>query len=404
MHCLPAFHNRETAVGEQLFQSTGLDALEVTEEVFESEHSIVFDQAENRMHTIKAVMVATLGGEVRVVIALGGNALLRRGERPDAAPQLDQVAHVAGPLAELARDHEVVLVHGNGPQVGLLALESAADTSLSRPYPLGDLVAETQGLIGYWLQQALRPASRHPGRDPGDPDRGRRRRPGLRRPDEVRRIGLHRGRGEAARPRARLDLRARRGRVAPGRRLPCPQRVVETDTADLLLRRGVTVVLAGGGGIPVIEGDDGLEGIEAVVDKDLVAALVAQELGADLLVILTDVPAVMTDFGTPQQRPLGEVTVDDLAADAFPAGSMGPKVEAVCRVRPGDRATARPSGRSDDVFEVIAGTEGNPGAAMKSDNRGFRDLIGAAALALLAAAVVRELSIPREDHAPGTAE
>ena len=93
---------------------------------------------------------------MRVVIALGGNALLHRGERPDAAPQLDQVARVAAPLAQLAREHEVVLVHGNGPQVGLLALESAADRSLSRPYPLGDLVAETQGLIGYWLQQAMR--------------------------------------------------------------------------------------------------------------------------------------------------------------------------------------------------------------------------------------------------------
>ena len=92
---------------------------------------------------------------MRIVIALGGNALLPRGRRPDAAPQVDQVARVAVPLAELASSHEVVLVHGNGPQVGLLALESAADTSLSRPYPLGDLVAETQGLIGYWLQQAL---------------------------------------------------------------------------------------------------------------------------------------------------------------------------------------------------------------------------------------------------------
>ena len=111
---------------------------------------------------------------MRIVIALGGNALLHRGERPDAAPQLDQVAKVAGPIADLARAHEVVLVHGNGPQVGLLALESAADQSLSRPYPLGDLVAETQGLIGYWLQQAIR---RHPGvacRDPRDPDSRRR--------------------------------------------------------------------------------------------------------------------------------------------------------------------------------------------------------------------------------------
>lgn len=138
---------------------------------------------------------------------------------------------------------------------------------------------------------------------------------------------------------------------------PLPQRVVESETADLLLRHGVTVVLAGGGGIPVIEGVDGLESIEAVVDKDMVAAHVAQDLGAELLVILTDVPAVMADWGTLRQRPLGEVTLSDLAATNFPAGSMGPKVEAVCRfVRAtGNRAAI---GSLDDVFEVIAGTKG----------------------------------------------
>jgi carbamate kinase len=132
---------------------------------------------------------------------------------------------------------------------------------------------------------------------------------------------------------------------------------VEARTADLLLRQGVTVVLAGGGGIPVTEGDAGLEGIEAVVDKDLAAALVAQELGAELLVILTDVPAVMSGWGTPRQRPLGEVTVKDLASMTFPAGSMGPKVAAVCEfVRStGNRAAI---GSLVDVAEVIAGTQG----------------------------------------------
>ena len=145
-----------------------------------------------------------------MVVALGGNALLPRGQRPDAAPQLDQVARVAGRLADLARVHEVVLVHGNGPQVGLLALESAADASLTEPYPLGDLVAETQGLIGYWLQQAV---GRHldspvvtlvtqtvvDADDPAFTD-----------PDQVRGIGLHGGRGQGARRRARLDVQARR--------------------------------------------------------------------------------------------------------------------------------------------------------------------------------------------------
>lgn len=294
---------------------------------------------------------------MRVVVALGGNALLRRGERPDAAPQVDQVRHVAGPLAKLARDHELVVVHGNGPQVGLLALESAADTSLSRPYPLGDLVAETQGLIGYWLQQALRrfsptpvvtlvtqtvvhaddPAFAAPTKFVGS----------VYTEDEAKQLGV-----EHDWTFARDGEKWRRVVASP-----LPQRVVESETADLLLRHGVTVVLAGGGGVPVTEDDDGLEGIEAVVDKDMVAAHVAQELGAELLVILTDVPAVMTGWGTPQQHPLGVVRVDDLASTTFPAGSMGPKVEAVCDfVRStGNRAAI---GSLADVFEVIAGTKG----------------------------------------------
>ncbi len=138
---------------------------------------------------------------------------------------------------------------------------------------------------------------------------------------------------------------------------PLPQRVVETAIADLLLRRGVTVVLAGGGGIPVIETEDGLEPVEAVVDKDMAAAQVGQALGADLLVVLTDVPAVMRDWGTPEQRPLGDVRLRDLAGTSFPAGSMGPKVEAVCQfVRvSGTRAAI---GSLEDVLEVITGTKG----------------------------------------------
>lgn len=291
------------------------------------------------------------------MVALGGNALLRRGEHPDAAPQVDQVRHVAGPLAKLARNHELVVVHGNGPQVGLLALESAADTSLSRPYPLGDLVAETQGLIGYWLQQALGRFESTPvvtlvTQTVVDVDD-----PAFATPTKF--VGSVYTEDEAQQLGRQYDWTfARDG--DPWRRVvasPLPQRVVESETADLLLRHGATVVLAGGGGIPVIEGEDGLEGIEAVVDKDMVAAHVAQKLGAELLVILTDVPAVMVDWGTPMQRPLGHVTVSALAAKDFPAGWMGPKVEAVCEfVRAtGSRAAI---GSLEDVFEVIAGTKG----------------------------------------------
>lgn len=302
---------------------------------------------------------------MRIVIALGGNALLRRGERPDSAPQVDQVAHVAPPIAELASQHEVVIVHGNGPQVGLLALESAADTSLTRPYPLDDLVAETQGLIGYWLQQAV---SRHLDTpvvtlitqtvvDPADPAFAAPTKfvGSLYDAEEARSLADRHGWVFAA------DGGAQR-RVVPS---PAPVRVVETGTAELLLRHGVTVVLAGGGGIPVVHADgrldgqlDGqLDGVEAVIDKDLVAALVAEELHADLLVILTDVSSVMLDWGTPLERPVGEVTLSELRSMSFPAGSMGPKVDAVCQfVEATDRRAA--IGSLDNVLEVVSGTSG----------------------------------------------
>lgn len=294
---------------------------------------------------------------MRVVIALGGNALLPRGQKPDAAPQVDQVTHVAGPLADLARWHEVVLVHGNGPQVGLLALESAADTSLSRPYPLGDLVAETQGLIGYWLQLAL---GRHLDTpvvtlvtqtvvDAEDPAFA----------DPTKFVGSMYDEPEAKGLADEHDWSFKRDGSGYRRVVasPAPQRVVEAGTCDEMLRRGITVVLAGGGGIPVVEGPEGLEGVEAVVDKDLAAALVAEELHADLLLVLTDVKAVMADFGTPDQRPLGEVTVSELESLQFPAGSMGPKVAAVCDFVRATGARAA-IGSLDDTVAVFCGTAG----------------------------------------------
>ncbi|MCW2848412.1 MAG: carbamate kinase [Marmoricola sp.] len=294
---------------------------------------------------------------MRIVIALGGNALLHRGERPDADPQLDQVARAAGSLADLAREHEVLIVHGNGPQVGLLALESAADQSLSRPYPLGDLVAETQGLIGYWLQQAISRTLATPvvtlvSQTVVDAED-----PAFENPTKF--VGSVYDELEAKTLTAEHDWSFARDGEAFRRVVasPVPLRLVETDIADLLLSRGVTVVLGGGGGVPVIEGSNGLEGIEAVVDKDLVAALVAQELHADLFVVLTDVPAVMVDFGTPHQRPLTSVTPSELAHDRFPTGSMGPKIEAVSQfvTATGHRAAI---GSLDEVAAVVSGAAG----------------------------------------------
>ncbi|WP_405059977.1 carbamate kinase [Kribbella sp. NBC_01505] len=295
---------------------------------------------------------------MRIVIALGGNALLRRGERPDAAIQLAHLVSAAPALAKVASEHDVVLVHGNGPQVGLLALESSADTTLSRPYPLSDLVAETQGIIGYWIQQALanaglpRPAVALVTQTVVDRDD-----PGFH--EATKFVGSGYDEATAREIAAQNGWTVRQDgstwrRVVPS---PRPQRIVELDTAELLLRNHTTVILAGGGGVPVVDGPDGLTGVEAVVDKDYVAALIATELHADLLVMLTDVPAVYVDFGTPGQRPLHAVAITDLDKYAFPAGSMGPKVTAARLFVEATNGRAA-IGSLDDATAVVAGTAG----------------------------------------------
>jgi carbamate kinase len=295
---------------------------------------------------------------MRIVIALGGNALLRRGERPDADVQVAHLAAAAPALAKVAEDNEVAIVHGNGPQVGLLALESFTDTSLSKPYPLSDLVAETQGVIGYWVQQALTNAglSRRAVTlvtqtvvDAYDPAFNvPTKYVGTGYPEErARELALTSGWS------VRQDGTEWR-RVVPS---PAPQRVLELDAAELLLQNGVTVILAGGGGVPVVEGPTGLKGVEAVVDKDATAALIAIELRADLLVMLTDVPAVYLDYGTPAQRPLGRVDTRTLASLNFPAGSMGPKITAARHFVEATQAHAA-IGTLDDTTAVISGTAG----------------------------------------------
>jgi carbamate kinase len=274
---------------------------------------------------------------MRVVAALGGNALLERGEKPDADIQESHVQQAAQALAPIARAHDLVVTHGNGPQVGLLALESARDRALTRPYSLDVLGAQTQGMIGYWLVQALRGAMRGavPGKPAGcllgqtrvDPDD-----PAFANPTKF--VGPVYEEKEA------LDLAAERGwvvrrdgvawrRVVPS---PEPLELVEMPLIELLLDGGALVVCAGGGGIPVVAGAAGaLRGVEAVVDKDLTAALLARTLHADALLLLTDVDAVIDGFGTPDARPIRHATPGELRARSFPAGSMGPKVEAACR-------------------------------------------------------------------------
>jgi carbamate kinase len=297
---------------------------------------------------------------MRLVVALGGNALLQRGEKPDSAIQLEHVAAAAPALAAAAAEHELVLVHGNGPQVGMLALESAADPALTAPYPFSELVAETQGLIGYWLQQALPNAGlttpvvtlvTQTEVDAAD----------LAFANPTKFVGTTYDESTAHALAEQHGWSVRRD-GAGWRRVvasPLPVRIVEIETARILVQHGTTVVLAGGGGVPVIAGPDGLSGVDAVVDKDHVAALVATRLRADLLVMLTDVRAVMTDFGTPEQQPVRHVSAANLRATRFPAGSMGPKVAAACAfvTDTGGRAAIGSLLEATDVISGAAGTQ-----------------------------------------------
>ena len=296
---------------------------------------------------------------MRIVIALGGNALLRRGEKPDARIQLHHIQAAANALAPLAMQHELLICHGNGPQVGLLALESESDAVLSRPYPLDDLVAQTQGMIGYWLAQSLRNAGvtkpilslvTQTLVDSADP--------AFASPTKF--VGAGYG-PERAREMAErhgwkiAEDGARWRRVVPS---PEPCRVIEQESITSLLQAETVVICAGGGGAPVLQDTNGqLSGVEAVVDKDDVAALLAIHVHADRLLILTDVPAVMKDFGTPEAEQLRRIDLHQLTRMHFPAGSMRPKVQACARFA---LVTGQPAtiGALVDAAALLAGAAG----------------------------------------------
>ena len=269
---------------------------------------------------------------MRVVVALGGNALLRRGEPLTEETQQRNVNLAAQAIASIAREHNVIVTHGNGPQVGLLALESEAYKEVP-PYGLDVLGAESQGMIGFFLEQALRNAL--PDRsvatlltsvlvDAGDP--------AFSHPTKF--VGpaycwdaaseLAKARGWLIAP----DGKSYR-RVVPS---PEPRAILELPAIDALVHAGVLTICAGGGGVPVIRKPDGsLEGVEGVIDKDLTSALLAEQLEAGFLLLLTDVANVQTGWGTPDARPIGKTTSAELRALEFAAGSMRPKVEAACR-------------------------------------------------------------------------
>jgi carbamate kinase len=269
---------------------------------------------------------------MRLVVALGGNALLRRGEPMTAAAQRANVRMAAHALAPIVLRNEVVVTHGNGPQIGLLALQQVSGESID-PFPLDVLGAETEGMIGYLIEQELdnvlppdKPVASLLTRVQVD-----RRDPAFANPTKFVGPAYDRAKADAI-GRERGWLFRQDG--AHWRRVvasPAPLRILEARVITMLVERGVTVICAGGGGIPVIQQADGSEiGVEAVIDKDHASALLARLIGADGLVMLTDVPAVALDFGTPQARAIRRATPAMLAGFGFPAGSMGPKVEAAC--------------------------------------------------------------------------
>jgi len=296
---------------------------------------------------------------VRIVAALGGNALLRRGEKPDASVQAANVVRAVAALAPLAEEHELVLTHGNGPQVGVLALQSASDPQLTTPYPFDVLGAQTQGMIGYWLLQALQ--NTLPGRQVAaiiNQTLVSAADPAFANPTKFI--------GEVYDEQRAKEIAEQRGWTvkadgAGWRRVvgsPRPQRVVETRLIRLLLGSGAVVVCAGGGGVPVIRDETGrLSGVEAVVDKDLTTSVLAEALDADVLMILTDVPHVLRRYGQPDEEPVLRATPASLQAEDFAAGSMGPKVDAACRFVEvtGDMAAI---GRMEDAVAILEGRAG----------------------------------------------
>jgi carbamate kinase len=298
---------------------------------------------------------------MRVVVALGGNALIQRGQPMTAEVQRANVVVAAAALARVAHDHQLIVAHGNGPQVGLLALQADAYPEVE-PYPLDILGAETQGMIGYLIEQELGNALPFDVPlatilsmvevDPADPAFA----------DPTKFVGPIYDEAQAR------ALAAEKGwtvkpdgdhwrRVVPS---PRPLRIFELRPIRWLLEHNVVVICAGGGGIPTMY-ESGKErhlvGVEAVIDKDLASSLLARDLDADLFVMATDVEGVYRAWGTPDQARIDRVTPDELRDHGFPAGSMGPKVDAAVEFASttGKRAVI---GALADIDGMVAGTAG----------------------------------------------
>ncbi|MCR4542576.1 carbamate kinase [Pseudomonas sp. 18.1.10] len=296
---------------------------------------------------------------MRIVVALGGNALLRRGEPMTADNQRANIRIATEQIAKIHPGNELVIAHGNGPQVGLLSLQAAAYTQVS-PYPLDVLGAETEGMIGYIIEQELgnlldfevpfATLLTQVEVDANDP--------AFKNPTKP--IGPVYSKAEAE------QLAAEKGwAIAPDgdkyRRVvasPRPKRIFEIRPIKWLLEKSSIVICAGGGGIPTMYGEDGkLKGIEAVIDKDLCSSLLASQLEADLLVIATDVNAAFIDYGKPTQKAIGQAHPDEIEKLGFAAGSMGPKVQAACEFA---RKTGKTAviGSLSDIEAIVQGSAG----------------------------------------------
>lgn len=293
----------------------------------------------------------------KIVIALGGNALLQRGEILSAENQQRSIQVFARMVTTLARDYQLVIVHGNGPQVGLLALQNAAYTE-APAWPLDILVAESQGMIGYAITQELAQSDAGAAvttlmtRVEVDPNDEAFSAPG-------------KFIGPVYQPEQQAGLEARYGwqmkadgqyirRIVPS---PVPLKIIDGAAIQTLMDAGHLVICCGGGGIPVIANGSGYQGTEAVIDKDLTAAVLAQAINADHLLILTDADAVYENWGTPQARALRHATVDELAPFAAPDGAMGPKAAAVIQFvkRTGNSAFI---GALKEAPQILAGEKG----------------------------------------------
>ncbi len=292
-----------------------------------------------------------------VVVALGGNALLRRGEPLEAEIQRQNIATAAKTIAQIAEEYNVVLVHGNGPQVGLLALQGLEFKKVA-PYPLDVLGSETQGMIGYMLMQELKnllPEQNvscmltQMSVDPNDPAFA----------DPTKPIGPVYDEAEAREMAEKYHWTVKPDgqyfrRVVPS---PLPTGIIEKDAINTLIENDHLVICTGGGGIPVKHKNGQLVGVEAVIDKDMSAAFLAKQLEADALLILTDADAVYLDWGKPTQKALSSTTPSELSQYTFDAGSMGPKIEASCEfIKQGGKLVG--IGSLADGLRILKGERG----------------------------------------------